>query len=308
MNFFIPETYSEDGRISLSNLFESYCKLESFGWKKEVIAIQNGLPVIAFTTPKKENRQVKSLWILGGIHGEEPAGPNAFSSQIEVINNLGKEGIPVVFIPLLNPLGYSKDWRYENEKRDFRLGHSVGDAEHLLLDKEGKARAVSSKSQTAKQILDWVTKTIPIFQPELVIDHHEDRVTETYPSGDSRNLTSCYLYLSGKNGKGIDIAKEINQIFKNTGLPVVDNGTTRFGEAIQDGMVTNVSDGSIDEFFISEKYIDPNTHKIISKPPASVVIVVETTIPFDSSISLTKRQIAHEEVIKSYGYFWKRLK
>lgn len=308
MNLANPETYSEDGRISTSKLQESYNKLSGFGWQSEIIAIQDGFSITAFTTPLIGNSPVKSLWILGGIHGEEPAGPNAFSTQIETINNLAKEGIPVVFIPLLNPLGYSRDWRYENEKRDFRLGHSVGNAEHLLLNNEEKKRIDSPQSQTAKQILKWVTKTISEYQPDLVFDHHEDRVTEIYPQDDSRNLTSCYVYLSGNSTKGVDIAKGVNQILKNSGLPVVDNGTTRFGEEIVDGIVTNISDGSIDEFFASEKYFDTDTQKIVSKHPAQVVLVVETTVPFGNSIPLAKRQTAHEEIIKSYGDFWKRLK
>lgn len=273
----------------------------------DVVAIQKGLPIIALTTPLKDNNPVKSLWILGGIHGEEPAGPNAFFTQIEVINSLAKEGIPTVFIPLLNPLGYSKDWRYENEKRDFRLGHSVADAEHLLLNSKGNPRIDSPNSQTAKQILNWVTKTILQYQPELVFDHHEDVVDKIYPPGDSRNLTSCYVYLSGNDNNGIDIAKSIDQIFKDTSLPVVDNGTTRFGEKIQDGIVPNTQDGSIDEFFVSEKYFDINTQKIVTKRPTPVVLVVETTVPFDNPIPLAKRQTAHEKIINAYSDFWKKI-
>jgi hypothetical protein len=35
------------------------------------------LPIIALRTPKKG----KALWVISGIHGEEPAGPNAISDR-----------------------------------------------------------------------------------------------------------------------------------------------------------------------------------------------------------------------------------
>lgn len=281
MNIAKPETYSEDGRISISSLQEKYQKLVDLGWQSETITMQKGYPIVAYTTPLKNNRPTKSLWILGGIHGEEPAGPNAFSTQIETINGLAKEGIPVVFIPLLNPYGYSKDWRYENEKRDFHLGQSVTDFSSI-------------KGETNTHVVNFIKKTATVYLPELVFDHHEDRVAEIYPEGDPRNISSCYVYVYGSNPIAKEISQSVNQIFKNSGLPIVEKGLTRFGEKITDGFVMSNQDGSVDEYLASLS--------------ASVVIVIETTIPYDSSIPLKKRQIAHQEIIKQYSNYWKRIK
>ncbi|HSV94722.1 MAG TPA: hypothetical protein VLH94_01950 [Spirochaetia bacterium] len=300
------DIYQEDGRRSLFDLLSKYLELENFGWQAEIIATQaDGLPIFAFKTPLKKNHPVKSLWILGGVHGEEPAGPNAFYSQLEIIKEIGKHGIPIVFIPLMNPSGYYRDWRYENEKRDFHKGLSVTDFEPLLLNEIKKSsRSNTFSSQTASQISGWVKDTVGIYQPELVFDHHEDRVPKKFPKGDPRNITSCYVYSYGQGEKVLNIAKEINKIFIESDMPVVKNGTTRFGEKIVDGVVANSPDGSIDEFLSVSQFFDPKKQTIKSKHSAQAVFVIETTIPYDDSINLSKRQKAHENIIKSYSHFW----
>jgi len=268
---------NEDGRIPLSILLDNFKSLIDLGWQMETITIQSpDFPVLAFKTPLKNSKPQKSLWIIGGIHGEEPAGPNAFSEELETINNLAKEGIPVVFIPLFNPSGYFRDWRYENEKRDFKVGQSVTDF-------------VSIKGKTNTEVVDWVKKTALVYIPDLVFDHHEDKVDEKYSETDPHNLSSCYIYASGNEDKHQKIAKTVKQIIKDSRLPIVENGITRFDEEIIDGVVANISDGSIDEYLSST---------------ASAVIVVETTIPFDSSLLLKYRVKAHRNIIKSYSEFW----
>ena len=67
------------------------------------------LPIIALRSPKKG----PAIWVLAGIHGEEPAGPNAVAAAIADIAMLG-EHRPVVLLPLLNPHGYARNWRYLN--------------------------------------------------------------------------------------------------------------------------------------------------------------------------------------------------
>lgn len=307
------DTYKEEGRRSLVDLWTKYLELVDENWEVEVIAEQklnlNGkeinLPVYAFKTPLIGDLSTKSMWILGGVHGEEPAGPNAFFEQLETIKEMGASGISIIFVPLLNPAGYCRDFRYEDEYRDFRKGHSVTDSEHYLLQVDSdKPRVEMPNSKTAGEITGWVEKRVGVYQPELVIDHHEDRVPEKFPEGDLRNLTSCYVYASGEGKQTREIAKRINNAFKEANLPVVDKGTTRFGEEIIDGMVTNAADGSIDEFLGVTEYYDPKTQTIKTKHPAATVIVVETTIPFDGSISVEQRVEAHRKIIKAYPEFW----
>ncbi len=89
------------------------------------------LPIVALRSPVKG----PAIWILAGIHGEEPAGPNAVAAAIDDIAKLG-EHRPVVLLPLLNPHGYARNWRYLNvaEYSESVDGQSVGDSSHLLPD------------------------------------------------------------------------------------------------------------------------------------------------------------------------------
>jgi hypothetical protein len=67
------------------------------------------LPIIALRSPRSGD----AMWILSGIHSEEPAGPNAIAEAIDDIAALG-ERLPVVLVPLCNPHGYARNWRYLN--------------------------------------------------------------------------------------------------------------------------------------------------------------------------------------------------
>jgi hypothetical protein len=89
--------------------------------------------MVAFRSPVSG----PATWIISGIHGEEAAGPNAIAAAIDDIAKLG-EHRPVVLIPLSNPHGYVRNWRYLNspvwsENID---AQSVGDSSHLLPDPE----------------------------------------------------------------------------------------------------------------------------------------------------------------------------
>ena len=77
--------------------------------------------------------------MLSGIHGEEPAGPNAIAANLASLTQLADAGVPIVVIPLANPKAYRHNWRYPNTpERDWKKGggYSVGDAEYLLPDLE----------------------------------------------------------------------------------------------------------------------------------------------------------------------------
>jgi len=107
------KTYN-DGRKPIGELYSSFLELQKSGWILDTIVYSKGewmnkevsLPIIALRTPKAG----KSFYVLSGVHGEEPAGPNAISEQktIEYLARLGKK-IPIVLLPLCNPLGYLRN-------------------------------------------------------------------------------------------------------------------------------------------------------------------------------------------------------
>ena len=299
--------YFEDERLSLIEMYQSFEILEQKGWLKELICFQkvegsDAFPIYGYLSVPNPTEPIESLWIMGGVHGEEPAGPNAFAQMIDHISALKEYSIPVMFLPMLNPSRYSRDFRYENEFRDFRKGQSVTDSEHLLLNDEGRARSDQPISQTSKEITGWVVKNFTTYLPKLVIDHHEDRVPERFSEGDPRSISGCYVYYSGRSRKKIEIAASIVDIFRQCGLPVIEKGVTRFGESVAEGILENGPDGSIDELMMAKKYVDLTT--ITKKYPAMVGIVVETTIPFNGGLALQKRVDAHNKIIMSYKDFW----
>ncbi|HEY8265936.1 MAG TPA: hypothetical protein VIG03_05135, partial [Steroidobacteraceae bacterium] len=101
-----------DGRAPIEALYRAALGLVEQGWHAEVIAqsapagTTAPLPIIALRSPKTG----PAVWILAGIHGEEPAGPNAIAAEVEDIAALGASQ-PVVLMPLLNPQGYARNWR-----------------------------------------------------------------------------------------------------------------------------------------------------------------------------------------------------
>jgi hypothetical protein len=277
-----PKEFTQDGRKTITELLSNFSKLSSvYGWNKHLVYSQGtGFDILNFTSPKKG----KALWILSGIHGEEPAGPNAISESIDLIGKLGQE-IPIVIFPLCNPLGYFQNWRYPNEYRDWKKGISVSDSEYLLLDnKKNKARAEKPAGEEAFYICSRLLELLTDYPPHVTIDHHEDKA-----------LQFSYIYSHGPNGSNDSVAKEIIQIMKLAGAPLQMEGKTHFDETIENGVVSGVDDGSIDALLSSKGVIVNGVVK--PGPNARSSIVVETpTI----NVPLSKRVWIHRAIIKNY--------
>lgn len=272
--------YNKDGRATLSQLYNQYKRLVDLGWKRHLICSQGPkLPIYAYTSPiSKKDKKSASFWILSGIHGEEPAGPNALAQSIEKVIQLAKNGIPAVFMPMLNPKGYFSDDRYFDSHRS--PGSSIGDAEYLLRD-SGKPNVYS------QQILDFVVKLSKTFPPMLVMDHHEDEIETERTYIDS----GCsYSYCYGEPALLEPLCKQITDQLIKSNFPVQEEGETRFGEKIHHGFVVNSPDGSIDE--------------LLSTLGAKAVFVIETTRDDNAPILLENRINAHAQIVRSYKDLW----
>lgn len=289
------ENYSLDKRKNIRDIYESLSRLDSSLWSIKILGYQKAsfgkdknkkIPILAFKTKKIG----KAVWLIAGVHGEEPAGPNAISENILFLNNLAKK-ISIVLLPLCNPKGYIKNWRYPSRK-DYTTKEkvrSVGDSEHLLLDQEGeKARRKNPACKEAKWITSFLIENYKKYPPTLSIDLHEDLSSK-----------KLYIYSHGKMGVYDPIAIKIIDILEKSGFNVHKRDKTSFEEKIEGGIVSNVKDGSIDEF-ISSKYIFLN-RKVREGPNAKSAIVLETTI---KGVSLKKRVNLHSYVIRNlYKYF-----
>ncbi len=294
------QIFTEDGRRPLKELYQEYLRLEmDFGWIKEVVYTalfksQEGeieVPVFCFKSPQ----QGPALWILSGVHGEEPAGPNAIANHIDELAKLAEE-IPLVIMPLLNPLGYGKGWRYPDEYRDWQKGHSVSDSEYYLQSSADTTtpRASEPSSEFAGSVTSFVLKTVSDYPPILTIDHHEDEALE-----------QSYIYSQGTLGADDPTAQSVVLILTETGIPLQMTGLTRFGELVLNGVAVDintrlpVSDGSIDELLAAKSIIMDG--QVVRGPSSKTSLVIETpTI----NVSLERRVQAHSNILLNLRKLW----
>ena len=290
------ETYKRDKRKPIEEIYNSFSRLGK-NWVGDVIAYQKAdsgknkdilLPIIGFRTKNKGN----AIWIIAGIHGEEPAGVNAIARKLKFINKIGKK-IPIVILPLCNPSGYWRNWRYPTKKKMSRTYDlsSVGDSEHYLinLEKPNKPREKEPSSKVAKIFSSYVLRLSKKYKPFLVLDLHEDA-----------SKRKIYIYSQGRLGANDPIAKEVVSILRKTGLRIYEKGKTFFRQKISGGIVSNVHDGSIDEL-LSSKYIILGKRRV-KGPYARSVIVVETNTV---GIPLSKRVKIHSKILKRIREFYK---
>lgn len=302
------ECYCEDGRKSLAELYSSYMRLaEDYGWEMEglytqVRGVSGGesvpIPVLSFRT------QVPgpALWILSGIHGEEPAGPNAIAENIELFADLGRRGVPMVVMPLCNPKGYSLDWRFPNTAdRKYKSeenpdgGVSVGDSDHLLPDywrDPTKARADLPSSPDADALTSSVLRLACRHPPILVLDHHEDALEG-----------GAYVYGMGHPPSlAAQVAGEVLNCLGRPTMSVIAHGVTRFGEQIVQGQVwqpEGFRDGSIDELLWSKSIVQDG---VCGKGPGARAVLTVETPTFQTPIE--SRIAAHAAVFRALPRLW----
>lgn len=272
-----------DGRLPVDKLCTAYDRL-GHGWKRHVIYKEKQFPILSYVT----TCEGPALWVLAGIHGEEPAGPNAIAQAIDVFMTLGKD-IPIVLFPLCNPTGYALDWRYPDEPRDHTKGHSVGDAEHVLVE-DHRPRQATPASPQAAALLTRACALLTTHPPVLAIDLHEDELVEK----------NHYIYSQGPKGAADPIARKVVSLFVTHRIPLELSGMTRFGESVHNGIVLAMKDGSIDEFLGADKfYYDGN----VREKRAATAIVIETPTNHGKK-PLDERIKVHQLVLQSLRTLW----
>ncbi len=276
-----------DGRAPIETLYRTALGLVEKGWHAEVITqsapagTAAPLPIIALRSPKAG----PAVWILAGIHGEEPAGPNAIAAEIDDIAALGANR-PVVLMPLLNPQGYARNWRYLNvpvysETID---GQSVGDSSHLLpADKDPtQPRAPAASSPEAAAITAFVLRQQADYPVAVSIDLHEDNL-----------INEGYVYSQGVEGANDPLAAAAVGVLKESGVQLKMGGTTRFDEPIAQGIVGPVADSSIDELLSASRVVVEGAAR--AGPSAHTVLVFETPA---AALTLERRVAAHAALLR----------
>jgi len=298
-NIYSLHTYDKDNRMPIKFIYDSYSELDKKYWIKTILKVKNikynNKEYSYFIPAYKTKKTGKAIWLIAGIHGEEPAGANAIAKEIDYINKLGKKQA-MVLLPICNPLGYIKNWRYPYSEKIYRnkISKSVGDSEHLLIDiKDTRIPRIKKPILKESELISkYVLKQIKKHPPKLVIDLHEDK-----------SFSDSYIYSQGFLKHKDPVAKEIVKILIKRKFNIKKTGQTQFNQKIINGIVTNVKDGSIDELLSSYRIIINN--KIKKGPRAKSVIVVETNV---RNQTLYKRINAHSEIILNLERFFKMIK
>ena len=277
-----------DGRLPLGELLGRYRPLLEAGWLLEVVAQSHPagsdtpLPILALRSPQAG----PAAWFISGIHGEEPAGPNALAQSVATLLQLG-ERLPVVVLPLANPQGYVRNWRYLNLPAwsAGQEAQSVGDASHCLPDpaEPGVARATAASSPEAAALTAWVLERAQTHPPRWSIDLHEDNL-----------IDRGYVYSQGVEGASDPLAATAVAVLREHGIPVQMDGQTRFEETIVAGIVGPVIDSSIDELISAPAVIGHDG--LEAGPAAHTVLVFETPA---AALSLEQRVAAHKALIEA---------
>ncbi|MBI5240929.1 MAG: hypothetical protein HY926_10690 [Elusimicrobia bacterium] len=272
------KTNDADGRRPVQELYQAMDGLAKSGpWTVETVYEDEGLPIRVLRTEKKG----PALWLLAGIHGEEPAPPNAVSLSTADISALAVQGIPVVVFPLGNPAGYSKGWRYPDADERGK-GHSVGDSDSRLLDKDGKPRAAQPASPQSAALTGKVLELARQYPPLLSVDLHED---DHLPAG--------YVYSQGPRGCSDPAAQAVLRRMAELEYPIKRSGKTDFDEEIKDGVICGVEDGSIDELISARRVFRDG--RVQEGPSGRSVIVVETS---SMKMGLARRVRLHRAIIR----------
>jgi len=297
----LPAPYTADGRLPLETLFGRFDSLtRDHGWQAETVytyRAKGELAIRAWRTPHRG----PALWVLAGIHGEEPAGPNAIAASLGSITELAATGVPVVIIPVCNPVAYRNNWRYPNTAdRDWHSGgYSVGDAEYLLPDLETgtRPRAAAAPGSETKALTGFVLGLAESYPPLLVLDLHEDELS----------TAGGYIYTQGQRADDTAVGAEIIRLLQAAGMPLRLAGKTRFGEPIVNGMISRdeqggpIRDGSIDELLAASEVFTEGRKS--PGPSSRNVIVVET--PAFAGSRLEMRVAAQSAVLKQVHELWR---
>ena len=276
-----------DGRLPIQQLFASYLPLVEKGWQVDVVAESKppgttaALPIVALRSPKPG----PAIWLLAGIHGEEPAGPNALAAAVDELATLGEKR-PVVVLPMCNPQGYARNWRYLDLPTfsDTENGSSVGDSSHLLPDpaEPSRARAAAASSPEADALTGYVLRTSASYPPRISIDLHEDDL-----------VSAGYVYSQGELGTADPLAQAAVAVLRENGIAIQLDGQTRFGETIVGGIIGPVTDSSIDELFSARELIVDGEFR--PGPSAATVLVFETPA---KDLPLERRVAAHLALLR----------
>ena len=299
------DDYTADGRLPLGTIMGRFDALSTrHGWLPDTIygyPDDQGVAIKSWRTP----RRGEALWVLAGIHGEEPAGPNAIAANLASLTQLADAGVPIVVIPLANPNAYRHNWRYPNTpERDWKKGggYSVGDAEYLLPDLETgtKPRAGTAPGPETAALTQYVLRLAEQYPPRLVLDLHEDELS----------TEGGYIYSQGTRGRRQSRRRRNHPPaagHRHSIAAVRQDPVRRTDRAGRDqpGRQGRADPRRFDRRVAGGRPRCSSTASKVRGPSAHTVIVVETPAFAGSKFDL--RVAAQGAVVQHVGNFWRSM-
>lgn len=270
----IDEGIVEGRSEQLSSLYKIYDEVlvRGGGWDKFLVYTQpGGLNVYGYRNTTDKLDYVG----LGTIHGSEEIGALAWAECSKTLVEMNK---PMLLLPFNNPWGFLRGERYGQS------GKSVGDTDdffgystanrtpqsekliRFILSQKFKVRRHSNGLVDRTKVLDihedglWEDSLI-----DLPVQERRAAVKGIYKGveykgdGSGKYIDSgySYLYAASRGSTGDPLVGRMVALLEKNGNPLPKSAHTRFpGEKVEDGVVWNAEDGSIDQLMA---YLEAST-------------------------------------------------
>lgn len=193
-------------------------------WLRPLGELERG-KYIWLVSKKNHNKDRPNLLIVGGFHGEEPAGPWAILRWIEVCDLKVLNEVNISFLPVVNPTGFDIGQRKNKwgEKTNQGFCHPE---KNEPLSREGK-------------ILLENSETLCEFARDGFLSVHEDVTTSKFYIYDhSVNVGDFGRLIRDEEDKYFDRLEDGTNVAE-------ENEPQAF---VKDGLIVGLQDGSFDDF------------------------------------------------------------
>jgi hypothetical protein len=195
------------------------------------------------------NPDKPNLLIVGGFHGEEPAGPLAILKWLETVNSGYLKKANLTFLPVVNPIGFNRGTRYARKGQKTNGGFCFnveGCPKYKSKDK------LAVEGELLMENIDIILEAAK----DGVISLHEDVDTDKF-----------YIYDFGTAVRPGSFSKAIRDE-ESKFFEMIDNGVKVNEEGDPDsyainGIVHNHHDGSFEDF-LSHKGVK---HSLTTETP-----------------------------------------
>lgn len=199
-----------------------YTRMMESGLKIEQLGVVEQLPI--FLVQNDHEKGQPNILIMGGVHGEETAGPWGILNVMMKLK-LMKVNVNISIIPIMNPYGFSKGIRFNGQLKSINSGY--------FRTKSGKPELTEEGKIINKNFLRIVEMSKDGF-----LSCHEDVEEDHF-----------FIYEIIHDAKPDFFCTEIQKIgVKYFGKQ--PDGPTYDGN-VKDGVVLNLKDGTIDDYLFT---------------------------------------------------------